>query len=156
MKKFKRILFCILLTCFLFLGIFILSKQFRGFDILLRIKEDSSLLIPLSLTFFSIMSLLFNLNKLQKQLILHSTIYEILRIGDVVFSISIIIFSAVCIYFFVESLDKTNLKFNNQLLIWSMLIVVILFSILLFLDNIFFHKEQENILKKDSIDEIGV
>lgn len=156
MKKFKRILFCILLTCFLFLGIFILIKQFKDFDILLRIKEDSSLLIPISLTFFSIMSLLFNINKLQKHLISQSTIYEILRIGDVVFSISMFIFSTVCIYFFVESLDKTTLEFNNKLLIWSALVVVILFSILLFLDNIFFHKEQENILKKDSIDEIGV
>jgi amino acid transporter len=138
------------------LGIFILIKQFKDFDILLRIKEDSSLLIPISLTFFSIMSLLFNINKLQKHLISQSTIYEILRIGDVVFSISMFIFSTVCIYFFVESLDKTTLEFNNKLLIWSALVVVILFSILLFLDNIFFHKEQENILKKDSIDEIGV
>ena len=156
MKKFKRILFCIILTCFLFLGIYVLAKQFIGFDILLKIKEDSSLLIPINLTFFSIMSLLFNINKLQKQLNSQSTIYKILRIGDIVFSISIFTFSIVCIYFFVESSDKTNLEFNNQLFIWSVLIVLILFSILLFLDNIFFHKEQEEILKKDSIDEIGV
>lgn len=156
MKKFKRILFCILLTCFLFLGVFILSKEFKGFNILLRIEEDYSLLIPISVTFFSIMSLLFNINKLQKQLISQSTIYKILRIGDIVFSISLFIFSIVCIYFFVESSDKTTLEFNYQLIIWSVLIVFLLFSILLFLDNIFFHKEQENILKKDSIDEIGV
>ena len=155
MKKFKRILFCILLICFFFLGIYILLEEFSKHNLTNRIKEDPTLLIPVFLTLFSIVSLLYNINKLQKSLILQSSIYKILRIGDVVFSISMFLFSILSIYFFAESLDKTTLEFNHQLLLWSVLLVFLLFSIFLFLDNLLFHKEQEHIFKKDSIDEIG-
>lgn len=155
MKKFKRILFCILITCFLFFGLYILLEVFKSFHFNLKIKTDPYILIPIHLTFFSFVSLLYNVNKFQKQLVFEAPIYKILRIGDIIYSISIFIFSVVCIYFTIDNLKISTLQISRQIIFFTILLVLFFLSILLFFDSIFFHKEQKNILKKDFIDEIG-
>jgi len=156
MKKFKRILFCILITSFLFFGIYILSEIFKTFQFHSQIKNDPSILIPIHLTLFSIISLLYNFNKLHNQLIIKSIIYKTLRIGDLVFAVSIFIFSVVCIYFLIHNLKLSTLQISRQIIAFTLLLVLFFLSILLIFDNILFHKKQETILKKDSIDEIGM
>ena len=155
MQKFKRIVFCLLLITFLAFGCYILLQIFNYFKFDNKIEDDPTLLIPIFLTLFSVVSLLFNINKLQKQLILQSSFYKILRIGDIIFSISIFILSLVGLYFLIESADRTTLELKRQIITFSVLIVIFFCSILLFFDNIIFHKKQENIQNKDFIDEIG-
>ena len=123
MKKFKRILFCIALTCFLFFGCYLLQEEFTKYNLTTKIKEDATLLIPIHLTFFSLLSLLYNINKLQKSLVLNSLIYKVLKVGDFIFSISISIFSLFCVYILLESSGTTEIKLNHQLILWSVLLV---------------------------------
>lgn len=64
-------------------------------------------------------------------------------IGDIIFSISILIFSVVIFYFLIESCDRTELQFKSRLTIFCVILGLLFLSILLFFDNIIIHKNRQ-------------
>ncbi|TMM30488.1 hypothetical protein FDT66_06910 [Polaribacter aestuariivivens] len=157
MKKVKRILFCLLLICFLFLGIYIVIREFLRYENpLLAIENDVSLLIPILLNLLAVISFLFNVDKLQRTLSIKSTTYKVFRICDLIFSISLALVLSVIIYFFIDGYYQLELKRSIYFFRLSITVLLLLFSLLLFFDNLQFHKAQKKSLNKINIDEIGV
>lgn len=155
MKKLKRIFICLVLVVFLTLCGSVLYSEFKLFNIFEKIKADPTLLIPIQLSVFGVFSLLFNLEKFKKTVFIETTSYKILRIGDTIFCLSLFIILVVGIYYFSIVLH-TNLNSFNFYLIRGLIIVLLLcFNFLIFIDNLKYHKTKLKSLKTDFIDEIG-
>lgn len=153
MKKFNRIFLCVVALIILLLGCYVFVDEiaFSG-DVFLKLEEDKSLLIPIYFTVFSFFCFLFNIKKFSKDISINSTTYKVLRIGDFIFSLSLIVIVFVGFYYFFYSINENKIKFSlPPLLVMGFLLF---FGILNVFDNILYHKKQAVILKKESIDDI--
>jgi len=154
MKKIKRI-FLLLLPCsFLFLGTWFLIDEFLIYNFFSKIKKDPTLLIPLFILLFSVFSFLFGIHKFQKNKENRSSIYKVLRVGDLIFSSSLSLLFLAGIYFL--STNSIERGTNFYLIRYVIFLVLLAFSILLFVDNLIYHKGLKKDSNKDDIDKIGI
>ncbi|WP_439128329.1 hypothetical protein [Polaribacter sp.] len=122
---------------------------------MLKLKKDISLFIPIFVTFFALVSLIFNTKKFKNSTDIEISYYKFLRIGDLFFSIFLFIVSFAGFYLLIESWYKTNLESHFFKIRISILSLVLIFSVLLYLDNLRFHKSLKNNANKSFIEEIG-
>ena len=153
MKKLKRIFLLILSGTVLCLGIWIIIEEFHIYNLTSKIKDDPSLLIPICITLFSLFSFLFGFIKLFKIVEFKSKTYQALRVGDLLFSISFIIMLCAGIYTLIENPNIKTIDFYT--IRFSVIFLLFAFCILLFFDNLKYHKKQKINSGKDTIDEIG-
>lgn len=153
MKKFNRIFLSIVALIILLLGSYVLVDEiaFSG-DVFIKLEEDKSLLIPIYFTLFSVFCFLFNIKKFHQDIVIHSTTYKILRIGDLVFSLSMIVIIVIAIYFFTESIQSNKIRFSVTPLF--VMIFLLFFGIVDLADNILYHKKQLLYTKTESVDDI--
>jgi hypothetical protein len=153
MKKINRIFLCFFALVILGLGNYVLVDEFWGnanvFGIL---KEDTSLLIPVYFSLMSVFGLLFNIKKFNDHLSLQDRTYKILRVGDLIFSVSLLIMFSVGFYFLVKSIN-TN-KINFSIYPFMVISLFLFFAAVNLFDNILYHKKQLLLLQKDDINEI--
>ena len=160
MKTVKRVAFLIILLTLCFSGVLSL---FRSHDLYSRnIISDVNFLTPILVSIFSLVGLLFSLKKFTFYFNTETIIYKILRTGDVIFSFLMTLF---ILYSFFEGVSTFLEKFINREIstfIFVIRIVFVLFilfmSIIYFIDNFKYHKEQKNreaLLKGNLINEIG-
>lgn len=153
MKKFNRIFLSIVALIILLLGSYVLVDEiaFSG-DVFIKLEEDKSLLIPIYFTLFSVFCFLFNIKKFHQDIVIHSTTYKILRIGDLVFSLSMIVIIVVGLYFYIGAVSANKLRL--KLLPLIIMIFFLFFAILDIADNFLYHKKQVRFFKKESINDI--
>lgn len=153
MKKFKRIFLLIITTSLLFFGCWVLIEEFNIYNISSRIQKDPTLLIPVHISLFSTFSVLLGIKKFQNSKEINSSIYKVLRIGDIIFSTTFLILLITGMYYLFNNPNEKELDF--YLIRYSVILLFLFFTILLFIDNIKYHKELELLSKKDDIHEIG-
>ncbi len=136
-------------------GCYTLYTEFKNGSFLLKLKKDISLFIPIFVTFFALVSLIFNTKKFKNSTDIEISYYKFLRIGDLFFSIFLFIVSFAGFYLLIESWYKTNLESHFFKIRISILSLVLIFSVLLYLDNLRFHKSLKNNANKSFIEEIG-
>ena len=141
MKKVKRIIFCVILSC-IFLGT--IYSSYNTYNLFTRnIDRNPNILPPLFFGVFSLLGLLFNLKKLITTVYLNKIIYSILRFGDFIFSIVISIFLIININYRTNNFIVQESSFGTYFLRLLMLLSMLTLYILLFLDNLKYHKEQK-------------
>ena len=153
MKKFNRIFLCFVTLGIILFGSYGMVEEFGDFsDFFKDLKENTFLLIPIYFTLFSVFSFLFNLKKFSKDISVSSTTYKVLRIGDFLFSLSLITLIFAGLYFYFDAINLNKLKL--KLLPLFIMLFLLFFAILDLTDNILYHKKQMLFLKKESIDDI--
>lgn len=153
-----RIVLLLLSGAVLVFGCFILYDEFTNYNFLEKLKNDLTLLIPLHLTLFSFLSIVYGTKKFTSRGFKKSKFYKFLRISDFIFSISLFLFAMFGGYFFIDSmLNSTSIEFDFEFFLLRLIIilVVLLLSVLLFIDNLNFHRSLSGRVKKDTIDDIG-
>ena len=156
MKVIKRIIFCVILFCILLISIYSLYNTYVLFT--RNIDGGPGFLAPILIGIFSFFSFLFNLKKLIPRVFINKIIYTILRIGDFIFSIIISISLSINIYHTTKEFVQQELQFETYLFRVLILLVMLVLSIFLFLDNLKYHKEQKKekeFVKRQIINEIG-
>jgi len=153
-----RIFLLILSAAVLTFGCFIMYDEFTNYNFLTKLKDDLTLLIPLHLTLFSFLSIVYGIKKFNRSNTKKSKLYRFLRASDFVFSVSLFLFAMFGGYFFIQSmLSSTSIEFDFEFFILRLVVILmtLLLSILLFIDNLKFHKATSKPIKKDFIDDIG-
>lgn len=142
MKIVKRVFFCLLLFIICFSAIYTLFDIYE--DYTLNINRKPALLFPIFVGVFGFLSLLFNLKKIIRWPFVKKTIYWTLRVGDFVFSITMLIYVLGAIYSLTNSFISQEFTFNTYFLRLSSFLLMITLCFILFLDNLTYHKEQKN------------
>ncbi|MDT7832426.1 hypothetical protein RQM59_08545 [Flavobacteriaceae bacterium S356] len=158
MKKAMRIFTLVLSAAILVFGCFILHDELTNYNFLTKLKNDLTLLIPVHLTLFSCLSMLYTIQKFRRRVFKKSRLYTFLRISDFIFSIPLFIFGLFGAYFLTQStiLDGGVESDANFFMLRIVVISLILtLSVLLFIDNLKFHKFVSTPVKTDTIEDIG-
>lgn len=142
MKIVKRVFFCLLLFIICFSAIYTLFDVYENFT--RNINRKSALLFPMFVVVFGFLSLLFNLKKIIRWPFVKKTMYWTLRVGDYVFSIAMLIYVLRAIYSLTNSFISQEFTFNTYFLKLSSFLLMISLCVILFLDNLTYHKEQKN------------
>ena len=153
-----RIFLLVLSASVLTFCCFILYDEFTNYNFLEKLTHDLTLLIPLHLTLFSFLSIVYGIKKFIRSTVKKSPLYKFLRVSDFVFAISLFLFAMFGGYYFTESLlSSTSIEFDFGFFLIRLVVIlmVLLMSILLFIDNLKFHKATSKSAKKDFIDDIG-
>lgn len=153
-----RIFLLVLSAAVLTFGCFILYEEFTNYNFLTKLKDDLTLLIPLHLTLFSFLSIVYGIKKFIRSTVKKSRLYRFLRVSDFIFSISLFLFAMFGGYYFTKSLlSSTSIEFDFEFFTIRLIVIlmVLLLSILLFIDNLKFHKTTSKPTQKDFIDHIG-
>lgn len=153
MKKIKRILLLLFCSTVLFLSSWASLEEFRLFNTFSKLNKDPSLLILINFNATSLLSFLYGIIKFRNIIDVTSNIYKVLRIGDLIFSVTFFISLITGIYYLLN--NSVDREFNFYLLRLSIIVLLTLFSVLLFVDNILYHKSQKLLVEKDNIDKIG-
>lgn len=156
MKKGKRIFFCVLL----FLGfLFSIYSFISSYELHLRnVNRNQNLIFPIVVGVFSFISLHFNLSKLFFENSLKSGIYKLLRIGDLLFSVSISVLSFVVFSIFIYDFILQEITPKNHLPKLLTISITMFLSVFLFYDNLLYHKEikqKKALFEENFIEEIG-
>ena len=158
MKKVKRIFFVFYTVGLFCFGAYTLRNFIFSGYFWERVAKDPTYLIPLGWMILSLPSLFFNLEKLGESA-KKSKIYKFTRIGDLIFSICmipLILLGLISLTYLILN-DEVNPRSPNQIY-WpiSIMIGCLIAHILLFIDNIKYHKSFRNrLLEKETIDDIG-
>ena len=156
MKKFKQIFFCVIIFGFVSFFCYVIIDEFYQLNLIEKLKEDPSLIFLLHLTFFSILSFLFNILKLDNHINLNSLSYKVLRIGDLVFSLSMTILISIGIYYIILDYHNINRTADFVGLKISAIVFIFIICIFILIDNVKFHRGQKALSNNDSsIDNIG-
>lgn len=153
MKKIKRILLLLFCCTVLFFCSWGSIEEFRIYNIINKLKKDPSLLILIHFNISSIFSILFGITKFKNIISIASKTYKILRISDLIFSTTSFIILCVGTHYVIK--NPTPKGFEFYLIVYSIIVLLIFFSVVLFTDNILYHKSQKLLVEKDNIDEIG-
>jgi len=143
MKKVKRIVFCVILAFILFSTVYSLYNTYSLF--LRNVNRDPNFLLPVLFGVFSLFSLLFNLKKLFTKVVVHKTVYFILRTTDFIFSLAIALILIVNVYQKTKNFIAQESDYGNTFFRLFMLLIMLFLCVLVFLDNLQYHKE----LKKE-------
>jgi hypothetical protein len=140
------------------LGAYILYEEIFTLNLWARIKKTPSILIPVAWTLLSLPSLFFNLEKLGESG-KKSKIYKFTRIFDLIFSIYMIPLIIIGISRFIfmalgeEGGDRLHI--DDMYLPVLIMVACLVASILLFIDNIKFHKSFRHVPVEETFDDIG-
>tara|TARA_R110001606_G_C14987732_1_gene605322 strand:- start:77 stop:535 length:459 start_codon:yes stop_codon:yes gene_type:complete len=152
MKVVKRVFFCIILFFLLLITIQILHREYYNYGLNIpTYNSELFLIFNAIICFFSVFSLLFNVQKFGVYLKINSLFYKILRVGDFFLAISIAIFMLAMI-----NIDVSLSKILSEVILTG---ITLSLCYLLFSDNLKYHKEQlekEALVKEQFINEIGV
>lgn len=138
----------------LFFSIWIMIDEFKNYNLFSKLENDPSLLIPIFASLFSTFSVLFGLSKLIEIIESNSTFYKFLRIGDLIFAIGFFTLMMTGVFFIIDN-PETRTS-NSYFIGLSIVVILTIFSMILFYDNLKYHKKQKVLFTKDDIDEIGV
>jgi len=147
----------LILILFFLAGSYTLYTEFydKG-DVLKKIANDLTLLIPIIITLFCACSIFFNLKKFEVNIKVTSKTYQLLRIGDSLFCIFLFLFSFAGFYTLVHNWYTEKIDSTFFIIRLCVISFAILFSVLLYINSNVFHKKLIKDAQKDEIDKIGV
>ena len=157
MKKGVRILLTLIAFGLVVSWVAILLDEILNKGLWEMVQEGSRFWILTGATFLGILSLSFNAKKFEDQPI-RRKYYRVIRFGDMIFSLYVfaanvlVLGDLISIY-----INRLSSGFQTKLPLESMAlyIALVLFSIVLFIDNLKFHKFLVQYKPKESIDDIG-
>lgn len=158
MKKLKRIFFVLYVVGLFCLGAYLVHTDLFSGYFWERVSRNPVILIVTAWTFLSLPSLFFNLEKLGESG-KKSKIYNFTRISDLIFSvymIPVIILGLIGFAYFLSE-EAQGIEISPGETYWPPIIMAgcLTTSILMFIDNIQYHKSLRNVLVRESIDDIG-
>lgn len=157
MKKWKKIVLTVLLLFFFFLCCIILFQEFRyAKSIFEKLSDEPYIFIIIHFVSFSFLSFLFAILKFSKDVSVDSLNYKILRICDFIFSISLFCLLILGLYDVLKNIYSRGTIQNRAYFGIAILLFLLAISIVLFINNIRYHKTLKKSIKPDIIDEIGV
>ena len=118
-------------------------------------KLDSLFLLIFAFL-LSVLSLFFNLEKVAESG-KKTNIYKITRIGDILFSMVFFFLGCLADHQIYKSMTSPFREYQISERLWPVFFTILIFtfSIMLFVDNIKYHKSFKNLPKAESIDDIG-
>ena len=139
------------------MGVLILiAVSSNGNGLIETLEKDTALYFPLVIVVFSIPSFIYNLEKLYRKK--KPELYNILRYGDLMFSVILCSSTALGGYYSIsriangESLGSSVISIYGPTVIFS---VIFIFGLLIFFDHFRFHRFLNTKKTNHSIDNIG-